>query len=113
MPLYEYECRNCKVLTDVRHGFGETMKEACAACGGELVRRFSPAGIVFKGSGFYKTDSRKSSGTGESAAGKSDGAVKTDGAPKSGDAAPKGDGASQGDGASSESPAKKGEGAAA
>jgi putative FmdB family regulatory protein len=59
MPLYEYECRQCGATTDVRHGFDETVTTRCPACGGELGRRFSPAGIVFKGSGFYVTDSRK------------------------------------------------------
>ncbi len=62
MPLYEYECRGCGAITDVRHGFDETVTTRCPACGGELGRRFSPAGIVFKGSGFYVTDSRKPSG---------------------------------------------------
>jgi putative FmdB family regulatory protein len=62
MPLYEYECRQCGAITDVRHGFDETVTTRCPACGGELGRRFSPAGIVFKGSGFYVTDSRKPGG---------------------------------------------------
>jgi putative FmdB family regulatory protein len=55
MPLYEYECRQCGATTDVRHGFDETVTTPCPACGGELGRRFSPAGS----SGFYVTDSRK------------------------------------------------------
>jgi putative FmdB family regulatory protein len=62
VPLYEYECRSCGTVTDIRHGFDETVSEACPACGGELVRRFSATGIVFKGSGFYITDSRKAAG---------------------------------------------------
>jgi putative FmdB family regulatory protein len=76
MPLYEYQCRNCGAVVDVRHGFDETHKDPCATCGGEMARRYSPTGIVFKGSGFYVTDSRKSL-TG----GKSDGADKKDSAP--------------------------------
>lgn len=67
MPLYEYECRSCGTVTDIRHGFDESVSEACPACGGELMRRFSPTGIVFKGSGFYITDSRKSNGGAASA----------------------------------------------
>ena len=59
MPIYEYQCRSCGAVTDVRHGFGERPSEPCPACGGELARVFSAAPIVFKGSGFYKTDSRK------------------------------------------------------
>ena len=59
MPLYEYQCRSCRKTAEVRHGFKETYDAACAECGGEMARVFSPAGIVFKGSGFYLTDSRK------------------------------------------------------
>jgi putative FmdB family regulatory protein len=61
LPLYDYRCRACSKVTEVRHGFGEVHQEACPECGGELARVFSPAGIVFKGSGFYLTDSRKAS----------------------------------------------------
>lgn len=61
MPLYDYRCRACSKVTEVRHGFREAHQEACPACGGELARVFSPAGIVFKGSGFYLTDSRNAS----------------------------------------------------
>ena len=59
MPLYEYQCRSCQKTADVRHGFKETFDDKCEACGGEMARVYSPAGIVFKGSGFYLTDSRK------------------------------------------------------
>ena len=61
MPLYDYRCRACSKVTEVRHGFREGHQGACPACGGELARVFSPAGIVFKGSGFYLTDSRSAS----------------------------------------------------
>ncbi len=59
MPLYDYECANCQKITEVRHGFDERHSDPCPHCGGELKRLFNPAGIVFKGSGFYITDSRK------------------------------------------------------
>ena len=59
MPLYEYKCRSCSKTEDVRHGFKEEYDGKCAACGGEMARVFTPTGIVFKGSGFYLTDSRK------------------------------------------------------
>jgi putative FmdB family regulatory protein len=62
LPIYEYECRSCGKSVDIRHGFKEKVEQKCAECGGELARRFHAAGIVFKGSGFYVTDSRKSSG---------------------------------------------------
>jgi putative FmdB family regulatory protein len=59
VPIYEYRCEQCGAVSDVRHGYGETATEPCANCGGRLVRVFSAAPVVFKGSGFYKTDSRK------------------------------------------------------
>ncbi len=62
MPLYDYRCAACGKVTEVRHGFDERLAEMCPACGGVLKRVFNPAPIVFKGSGFYVTDSRKKSG---------------------------------------------------
>ncbi len=63
MPIYEYQCEACGAVNDIKHGFKEIAQEPCAKCGGiELKRLFNAAGIVFKGSGFYVTDSRKSSG---------------------------------------------------
>ena len=58
MPLYDYKCEKCLETTEVRHGFKEIHGEACPKCGGKLNRVFNPAGIVFKGSGFYINDSR-------------------------------------------------------
>jgi putative FmdB family regulatory protein len=67
MPLYDYQCSQCQNVVEVRHGFNDAYTEPCAACGGELKRIISPAPIIFKGSGFYVTDSRKpSSGDGGS-----------------------------------------------
>ena len=72
MPLYDYRCRACSKVTEVRHNFREAHDSVCPDCGGELARVFTPAGIVFKGSGFYLTDSRKASEAAKSpAAGKS------------------------------------------
>jgi putative FmdB family regulatory protein len=71
LPLYDYQCRNCQQITEVRHGFRETHEGMCPACGGPLARVFNPAGIVFKGSGFYVTDSRKASDSGSGEAKKS------------------------------------------
>ena len=60
MPLYDYKCAQCGKVTEVRHGFDEPWSDPCPACGGSLARVFNPAPIVFKGSGFYVTDSRTS-----------------------------------------------------
>lgn len=65
MPLYDYRCEACGKVTEIRHGFNDTNKTPCPACGGALTRVFNPAPIIFSGSGFYVTDSRpaKSSGS--------------------------------------------------
>ena len=63
MPLYDYKCSKCQNITEVRHGFGESFSEPCPQCGAPLSRVFNPAPIVFKGSGFYVTDSRGKSAT--------------------------------------------------
>jgi len=60
MPLYDYRCSQCGHVVEVRHGFDETYREPCPHCASALIRVFNPASIVFKGSGFYVTDSRKS-----------------------------------------------------
>ncbi len=61
MPLYDYACTKCGRVHEVRHGFDETYEKACEACGAALRRVFNPAPVLFKGSGFYVTDSRGSS----------------------------------------------------
>ena len=68
MPLYEYKCRSCSKTEDVRHGFKDEYDGKCAACGGDMARVFTPTGIVFKGSGFYLTDSRKAEAAGPGSA---------------------------------------------
>lgn len=61
MPLYDYKCTKCGTVREVRHGFNESHDEPCPACGAAMTRVFNPAPIVFKGSGFYATDSRTKS----------------------------------------------------
>jgi putative FmdB family regulatory protein len=63
MPLYDYKCTKCGTVREVRHGFNESHDQPCPACGAALTRVFNPAPIVFKGSGFYATDSRPKSDT--------------------------------------------------
>lgn len=67
MPLYDYRCAQCGKISEIRHGFDDVHREPCAACGGTLNRVFNPAPILFKGSGFYVTDSRPASGGGDKA----------------------------------------------
>lgn len=65
MPTYEYECQSCHQRVEAVQKFSDPDLSVCEHCGGELRKVFSAVGIVFKGSGFYKTDSRN---TGSSAA---------------------------------------------
>ncbi|MFO7279905.1 MAG: zinc ribbon domain-containing protein [Thermoanaerobacterales bacterium] len=65
MPTYEYRCTDCGELHEVVQSFSDAPLTTCPSCSGALKKVFSPVGISFKGSGFYKTDSR-SSGNGSS-----------------------------------------------
>ncbi len=80
MPTYEYVCKACGEHLEVVQAFDDTPLSACPACGGTLRKVFGNVGIVFKGSGFYKTDSRTSWTAGASAKG--------DGTSSSSEAAP-------------------------
>jgi putative FmdB family regulatory protein len=64
MPTYEYECTACGQHMEVFQRFSEDALTTCGVCGGALRKVFHPAGIVFKGSGFYATDSRAPAKTG-------------------------------------------------
>lgn len=63
MPTYEYACVECGQHIEVVQAMSDPPLAVCAACGGRLRKVFSPIGIVFKGSGFYRTDSRGKSST--------------------------------------------------
>jgi putative FmdB family regulatory protein len=63
MPTYEYACVECGSHIEVVQSMSDPPLAVCAACGGRLRKVFSPIGIVFKGSGFYRTDSRGRSST--------------------------------------------------
>ncbi len=61
MPTYQYACTDCAERLEVVQKFSDDSLTVCSSCGGRLRKVFSPVGIVFKGSGFYRTDSRKAS----------------------------------------------------
>jgi putative FmdB family regulatory protein len=63
VPTYQYTCTDCGEPIEVVQKFTDEPLTVCAACGGRLRKVFSPVGIVFKGSGFYRTDSRNGSGS--------------------------------------------------
>lgn len=82
MPVYEYACTACGERTEARQSFDDPPLEECPICGGRLRKLFSPVGIVFKGSGFYANDAKKSSskpsGSKSESTSKSDSASKSD-----------------------------------
>jgi putative FmdB family regulatory protein len=61
VPTYQYTCTDCGEPVEAVQKFTDDPLTVCAACGGRLRKVFSAVGIVFKGSGFYRTDSRNSS----------------------------------------------------
>lgn len=62
MPIYEYECEKCLLRFEEKRHFGEDGGASCPQCQGEARRIFSPVPIIFKGPGFYVTDSAAKGG---------------------------------------------------
>jgi putative FmdB family regulatory protein len=67
VPTYEYACTDCGDKSEVVQRFTDDPLTICTQCGGRLRKVFSPVGIVFKGSGFYRNDSRNGSGAASAA----------------------------------------------
>ncbi|MBJ27590.1 MAG: FmdB family transcriptional regulator [Chloroflexi bacterium] len=87
MPIYAYECEAGHEF-DLRQGFHDEPTAVCPTCEASARRRFHPATVIYKGSGFYTTDyARKSGGTNSdsSSAKKGNGKTKTDGTSNSSD----------------------------
>lgn len=95
MPTYSYRCRDCDVAFDIQQSFDEDSLTECPQCQGSLRKLFNTVGVVFKGSGFYRTDSR---GPGSSSPGSS----------SSGDSSSSGSGGSGSGSSSSPAPAASG-----
>lgn len=66
MPIYEYACTACGERVEAKQSFDDPPLETCEICGGKLRKLYSPVGVVFKGSGFYSTDTKKKSSSGSS-----------------------------------------------
>ena len=111
MPTYGYHCPRCETDFEVFQRMTDDLAADCPTCGTPGRRLFFPAGIVFKGSGFYKTDSRRSgsgsaAGTGSGAgSGAASGGTPAPAAPAADGAAAKGSTRSTGSGAASAAPA--------
>jgi putative FmdB family regulatory protein len=67
MPTYEYRCKECGEHLEVVQAFSDDPLTECPACSGPLRKVFNPVGIAFKGSGFYRNDSRSKSTSSASA----------------------------------------------
>ncbi|WP_084161090.1 FmdB family zinc ribbon protein [Nocardia sp. BMG51109] len=63
MPTYSYQCTQCGDKFDIVQSFSDDTLTTCEKCNGKLRKLFNSVGIVFKGSGFYRTDSRNGSST--------------------------------------------------
>lgn len=77
MPTYEYRCKECSHEFEAVQSFTDDPIAACPACGGTVRKKFGAVGISFKGSGFYKTDSRSSGSAVSSPSGSSESSPST------------------------------------
>jgi putative FmdB family regulatory protein len=109
VPLYEYQCLPERHTFEVRQGINDEPVATCPVCGGPVRRVIQPVGIVFKGSGFYVNDSRKSSSTAQAAPNTKTADGAADGKP----AAKSTEGEGKSDSKPSSAPESKGETAAA
>lgn len=66
MPTYQYSCTECGEQLEVVQSFSDEPLTMCPTCQGRLRKVFNSVGVVFKGSGFYRNDSRKSTTSAES-----------------------------------------------
>ncbi|HEU5267795.1 MAG TPA: FmdB family zinc ribbon protein [Jatrophihabitans sp.] len=79
MPTYQYACTNpdCGNRFELVQSFTEPSASECPVCDGPVRKVFSPVGVVFKGSGFYRTDSRASDGNGKGSSKRADAKERT------------------------------------
>jgi len=70
VPTYSYRCTECDNAFDIVQSFTDDTLTVCPVCQGKLRKVFSPVGVTFNGSGFYRTDSRGAKGSGGGAGSK-------------------------------------------
>ncbi|QTG80751.1 FmdB family zinc ribbon protein [Arthrobacter crystallopoietes] len=63
MPTYAYACKDCSHAFEIQQSFSDNSLSVCPECSGNLRKKFNSVGVVFKGSGFYRTDSRDTKST--------------------------------------------------
>ena len=83
MPTYSYACTECGNRFDVVQAFTDDALTTCEQCSGRLRKLFNSVGVVFKGSGFYRTDSRESAKTSTNGSAKTTSSSGTDGSSSS------------------------------
>ena len=83
MPTYQYACTACGHQLEVVQSFTDNALTVCPECDGSLRKLFSGVGVVFKGSGFYRTDSRSSSPARSESSSKAESSSKPDSKPAS------------------------------
>lgn len=91
MPTYSYACTACEHRFDTVQKFTDPSLTDCPECSGRLRKLFSSVGIVFKGSGFYRTDSRSSSSDKPTSNGKSEVSSENKSSSKSSESKPSSD----------------------
>jgi len=104
VPTYQYVCTECATDLEAVQSFQDPPRTECPTCGGRLRKRFGAVGVVFKGSGFYRNDSRKGSAPAESDGGGEKKADKADKGEKAGATASAGASGSSDAGSASGSP---------
>ena len=83
MPTYSYRCTECENAFDIVQTFTDDSLTVCPVCGGKLRKVFSPVGVTFSGSGFYRTDSRATAASSDKAAPKKEAAASAPATPPS------------------------------
>ncbi|HEY3703153.1 MAG TPA: FmdB family zinc ribbon protein [Acidimicrobiales bacterium] len=112
MPTYEYACKSCGQHVEVVQSFKDDPLNTCAVCGGPLRKVFGSIGIAFKGSGFYRNDSRPAASSSEKATSEKASSDKASSEKASSDKASTDKGSSD-KGTSGKGPAEKGSGSGA
>lgn len=82
MPTYQYQCTDCGEALEVHQSFTDDALTECPACQGRLRKVFNAVGVVFKGSGFYRNDSRGTTTSSDSSSSPSTPASKDSGGAK-------------------------------
>ncbi|WP_281900692.1 FmdB family zinc ribbon protein [Micromonospora humidisoli] len=105
VPTYQYACTACGHQLEAVQSFSDEPLTECPACEGRLRKVFNSVGVVFKGSGFYRTDSRASGSEGKSGAAKP---TKSEGSSSGGDSSGSGSSSNSGSSSSGSSPSSGG-----